>query len=41
MNAYNLKKVIEIFNEMGMSDNNKNDDNISNDIDDFLSGRIK
>jgi hypothetical protein len=41
MNTYNLKKIIEIFNEMGRNDNDKDDKKSSNDIDDFLSGKIK
>jgi AraC-like DNA-binding protein len=41
MNAYNLKKIVEVFNEMGRNEDNKKDNNNSNDIDDFLSGKIK
>ncbi|GHV94241.1 hypothetical protein AGMMS50293_05610 [Spirochaetia bacterium] len=41
MNAYNLKKVMDLFNEFGREEHGDNNNNGTNDIDDFLSGRIK
>jgi hypothetical protein len=40
MNAFNLKKIIDLFNELGRDDDAGNT-NDPNDIDDFLSGKIK
>jgi hypothetical protein len=37
MNAFNLKKIIDLFNELGRDDDAGN----SNDPNDFLSGKIK
>jgi len=39
LNAYNLRKIIELFNEFGKNENEENSKK-SNDIDDFLSGKI-
>jgi len=39
INAYNLRKTIELFNELGKEENNEKNKK-SNDIDDFLSGKI-
>jgi hypothetical protein len=42
MNAFNLKKIIDLFNELGREEDDDNsNDNAPNDIDDFLSGKIK
>ncbi|MDR2516567.1 MAG: hypothetical protein LBC88_04200 [Spirochaetaceae bacterium] len=41
MNAFNLKKIIDLFNELGREEDDKGNDNDSNDIDNFLSGKIK
>jgi hypothetical protein len=44
VNAYNLKKLIDLFNDLGRDDpanNNPNGNNGSSDIDDFLSGKIE
>jgi hypothetical protein len=45
VNAYNLKRIIDLFNELFMDDpdgdNVPKDTNIPNDIDDFLSGKIE
>jgi hypothetical protein len=45
LNSYNLKKLFDIFNELGRDENNDggddDDPNGPDDIDDFLSGKIK
>ncbi|GHU04405.1 hypothetical protein FACS1894147_09520 [Spirochaetia bacterium] len=40
--AYNLKPIIDLFNDLSMDDpDDDRDPNSSNDIDDFLSGKIE
>jgi hypothetical protein len=41
MNAYNLKKIIDIFNVLCQEETDAGNDAAPNDIDDFLSGKIK
>jgi hypothetical protein len=41
MNAYNLKKIIDIFNELGHEDNGNSGGGPPSDIDNFLAGKIK
>jgi hypothetical protein len=41
MNAYNLKKIIDLFNQLGREEKDESGNSNQNDIDDFLSGRIK